>query len=84
MFAPIIGQMLVSAASFLVGLSLVLIDLLSDGMSDWKHELWPKSEIGAKTLGEVFWRVVGIVDVPFKLVTKHNIADSHIKLDNFH
>ena len=43
--APVHGEMLVAATPLLMSLSLVLVDLLSNGMSNRQHELRSKSQV---------------------------------------
>ena len=78
------GEMLVATAPLLMSLPLVFIDLLSNRMSDWQHELCSKSQVRAQALCEVLRRVVRIVDIPLELIPQYDVANPHVQLDDFH
>lgn len=73
--------MLIASTPLLVSLPLVLIDLFTDRMGYWKHEFCSKSKIRAQALRKILWRVVWIIDVPFKLVSEYDIPNPDIELD---
>ena len=58
----------------------MLVDLLPDLVRDWQHEVSGEAHVAAETLGKVFWRIVRIVYVPFKLVAENYIAYAHMQL----
>ena len=51
--ATVVVEAGVDSTSLLMGEFLVLVDLLSDRVSNWEHEFGAKSKVGAETLGEV-------------------------------
>lgn len=61
----------------------MLINLLSDRMSNWEHELSSKTQIGAQALSKVFWRIMWVINVPFELIPQDDVANPHIELDYF-
>jgi hypothetical protein len=72
---------LIASSPLLVSLPLVLIDLFPNGMGYRKHEFCTKTKIRAQALRKVLWRVVWIIDIPFKLVSEYDIPNPDIELD---
>ncbi len=62
-------------------LALVLVDLLTNGMSDRRDELTPKPEVSAETACEFLGRVGWIIDIPLELVAEDVAIESDIELD---
>lgn len=73
--------MLVTTPALLMCLPLVLVDLFAYLVGDGKHELGREPKVRAQALREVLRRVVRVVNVPFKLVSYHDVANPDIELN---